>query len=135
MATEANEVNKLEQLFILFSKKDFNPKLVEAFIAATVPVYQLQNLKIRKLFTDLGQPVPPETNCREQADKLAADNVALLKQRLCGEYAFLVVDESEVGGCKYFNILIGNTSAPEKNLYFALQGCRENKSTCYYLKD
>ena len=38
---------------------------------------------------------------------MATDNVELLKQRLCSKYVFLVA-----GGCEYFNILIGDTSAP-----------------------
>ena len=61
--------------------------------------------------------MPSETNCHKQVEKLAAYNVELLKQRLCGKYVFLVVQDSEVGSCMYFNVLIGDSSASEKTYF------------------
>ena len=45
---------------------------------------------------------------------MASEGVKLLKKRLYSKHVFLVIDESEVGGSKYFNILIGDIAVPEK---------------------
>lgn len=101
------------QSFIPRSKKDFKEKLVKAFVAADIPLHKLQNPKIRELFTDLGQEVPSESSCRVLVDDLAKEEIQRLKERLCDKTVFLIVDESEVNGRKYLNILIGDTNVPE----------------------
>ena len=39
----------------------------------------------------------------------------MLKEHLNGKRIFLIVDESEINGTKYLNILIGETAVPGKN--------------------
>ena len=107
------EEKKPQQTFFPSLKKDFTSKLVEAFLSADIALHKLQNPKIRQLFTDLGQPVPSESSCRAHVDSLAADQMIRLKERLHGKNVFIVVDESEVCGSKYLNILIGDTRVPE----------------------
>ena len=46
-------------------------------------------------------------------DKLAVDEKQRLKERLHNKNTFLVVDESEINGSKYLNILIGDTAVPK----------------------
>ena len=52
--------------------------------------------------------------------QLAANEVQRLKELLNGKYILLIVDESEVNGTKYLNILIGETTVPEKNIHLEL---------------
>ena len=94
--------------------KEFKSELVEAFLAADIPLFKISNPKVRQLFTKLGQPVPSESSCRVHMSKLAEKEVQLLKERLNGKHIFLIVDESEIDGIKYLNILIGETAVPEK---------------------
>jgi len=102
------------QSFIAVPKKTFKGKLVEAFLSADIPLYKLQNEKIKELFTSLGQPVPSESNCRAHVSELAEEGIKVLEERFRGKKIFIVADESEIDGSKYFNILIGDISVPEK---------------------
>ena len=87
--------------------------MVEAFLAADIPLFKLQHPQIRRLLTHLGQLVPSESSCREHVDKLAADEKQRLKERLHNKNTFLVVDESEINDSKYLKIPIGDTAVPE----------------------
>ena len=82
-------------------------------MSADIPLHKLQNAHIRLLFTDLGQPVPSESSCRAHVDKLAAEQMIRLKERLQNKNVFVVIGESEVSGSRYLNILIGDTKMPE----------------------
>ena len=55
--------------------KEFKSELVEAFLAADIPLLKINNPKIRQLFTKLGQPVPSESSCRVHMSKLAEKEV------------------------------------------------------------
>ena len=94
-------------------KKNFKNKSVEAFLAADIPLFKLQHPQIRQLFIHLGQSVPSESSCCEHVDKLAVDDKQRFKERLHSKNTFLIVDESEINGSKYLNILIGDTVVPE----------------------
>lgn len=109
---EAN--SKVKQTFLPVGKRDFAAKLVDAFLAADIPLHKLQNAKIRALFNDLQQPVPSEAACRAHVDTLARQQLQQIKSLLTGKNVFMVVDESEVAKNKYVNILVGDTAAPEK---------------------
>lgn len=110
----ANAQNKKpQQSFLPSLKKDFKSKLVEAFLSADIPLHKLQNPKIQELFTELGQPVPSESACRAHVQSLAEEQMNRLKERLLGRNVFLVVDESDICGSKYLNILIGDIKVPE----------------------
>ena len=113
LSTTVNTAEKRQQTFIPILKRNFQSKLVEAFLAADIQVFKLQHPQIRQLFTHLGQPVPSESSCREHVDKLAVDVIQRLKEHLHNKNTFLVVDESEINGSKYLNILIGDTAVPE----------------------
>ena len=108
---EAN--SKVKQTFLPVGKRDFTPKLVNAFLAADIPLHKLQNAKIRALFNDLQQPVPSEAACRAHVDTLARQQLQQIKSLLTGKNVFMVVDESEVAKNKYVNILVGDSCAGE----------------------
>ena len=124
LSTTVNTSEKRQQTFIPILKKNFKRKLVEAFLAADIPLFKLQHPQIRQLFTHLGQPVPSESSCREHVDKLAVDEKQRLEKRLHNKNTFLVVDESEINGSKYLNILIGDTAVPKTTVCFGLQHCQ-----------
>ena len=88
----SNNSKKQQFLPIL---KDFKSKLVEAFLAADIPLYNLKNPKICNLFTDLGQPMPSKSACRAHVVQLFEDKLRRIKERLHDKTVFLVVDESE----------------------------------------
>ena len=110
LSTTVNTAEKRQQTFIPILKKNFKSKLVEAFLTADISLFKLQHPQIPQLFIHLGQPVPSESSCREHVDKLAVDEKQRLKERLHNKNTFLVVDESEINGSKYLNILIGDTA-------------------------
>ena len=103
-----------KQLFLPRTKKDFKAKLVEAFLAADIPLKKLQSSHIRELFTNLGQAVPSESVCRAHVETLAEQEMDNIKKKLAGKDIFMVVDESEVLKNKYINVLVGDADEPEK---------------------
>jgi len=97
----------------LSSKKDFKCKLVEAFLAADINLYKRPNYtRSDSCLKDFGQQVPSESSCCAHVDKLVADVTKLFKEHFVKDI-FLVVDKSEVGGSKYYKVLIGNISVEE----------------------
>ena len=108
-----NTAEKWQQTFIPILKKKFKSKLVEAFLVADIPLFKLQHPQIHQLFIQLKQPVPPESSCCKHMDKLAVDEKQQLKEHLHNKNTFLIVDESEINGSKYLNILIGDTAVSE----------------------
>ena len=82
-----------KQLFLPQTKKDFKTKLVEAFLAADIPLKKLQNSHIRELFTNLGQAVPSESACRAHVETLAEQEMDNIKKKLAGKDIIMVVDE------------------------------------------
>ena len=93
---------------------DFNEGLVKAFLGANIPVKKVRNLGLRKLFTDIGQPLPCETSCRKKVEEIAKDDENRLRDILKDQPIFLIVDESEIEGKKYLNILGGRLNEPNK---------------------
>ena len=109
------QYKKPSQTFLPVTKNDFKTKIVEAFIAADIPLFKLQNARIRGLFTDLGQPLPSESACRAHVDNLTQADIERLKQYFNkGKNIFMVFDESNINNTNYVNILMGDTSVPEK---------------------
>ena len=74
------------------SKNDFKSKLVETFLAADIPLYKLNNSRIKQVFADLGQPMPSESSCRAHVDVPASKEMQCIKARLHGKRIFLVMD-------------------------------------------
>ena len=88
-------------------------KLVEAFLAADIPLNKLHNPHIVKLFTDLRQKVPSESTCWTHVNQLAEKELKHVCGLLQGKI-FLMVDESEIDKKKFLNILAGNVEVPDK---------------------
>lgn len=102
------------QTFIPQTKQDFKEKLVTAFLSADIPLYKLRNPKVTQLFTNLGQQVPSESSCRSHVATLAESQQEHIKDLLKNKTIFMVIDEIEHSKTKYFNVLVGDTAAPEQ---------------------
>lgn len=99
------------QKFIV-TKSDFNQKLTEAFLSADIPLYKIRNKKLRELFNLIGHPLPSDQTCRNQLPDLVSIKMDRVKNILKGKYFFMVIDESEICGAKYLNILAGILEQP-----------------------
>ena len=96
------------QSFISNCLRDFTKNVVAAFLEADIPLYKLQHASIKKLFnSNLGKHCPSESTCRSHVNELAAKKIERLKELFAGKAVILVVDEAEVSGQKYVNILAG----------------------------
>ena len=62
----------------------------------------------------MGKHCPSESACRSHVNELAAKEIKRLKELFDAKAVFLVVDEAEVSGQKYVNILAGLMEEPEK---------------------
>ena len=72
---------------------------------------------MQSLFIEMGHPLPSESCCRSKVGKIASEETRV-KRLLKDKLVFLVVDEAEVNGQKYLNILGGNIDTPTER--FAL---------------
>ena len=104
-----------KQSFVPICQWDFTKKVVTAFLEADIPLYKLQHASIKKLLnSELGKHCPSESACRSHVKELAAKETERLKELFAAKALFLVVDEAEVSGQKYVNILAGLMEEPEK---------------------
>ena len=53
-------------------------------------------------------------SCRQHIPDLLNEEKKRIADALNGKEVFLIADESDVKGCKYFNILVGDLSIPSK---------------------
>ena len=65
-----------------------------------------------KLFCSIGNPLPSETTCRRRINDLADEELERIKSLLTGD-VFMVIDESELRGLRYLNVLIGSMDHPQ----------------------
>ena len=96
----------------------FAEKVTEAFLCADIPLHKLRNSHLSSLFKELGNPLPSEGKCRLKVEKLAEEETLRLKDHLKDQEMFMVVDESDINGKDFLNILVGKLTAPEKTLLF-----------------
>ena len=93
------------------SSTTFTDQVVKAFLAADIPLYKLRNSEMIKLFYSIGNPLPSETTCRRIND-LADEELERIKSLLT-EDVFMVIDESELRGLRYLNVLVGSMDHPQ----------------------
>ena len=89
-------------------------KLVQAFMAADIPLHKLRNPHPVQLFADLGQSVPSESSYRNYVETSAENETERLRQLFENKNAFVVIDETELNKVKYVNVLIGDIAVSEK---------------------
>ena len=106
------------QTFLKTPIPDFAEKVTKAFLCADIPLHQLRNSHLSSLFEELGNPLPSEGKCRLKVEKLAKEEALRLKDYLKDQEMFMVVDESDINGKQFLNILVGKLTAPKKTLLF-----------------
>lgn len=104
------------QQFIKIPQIDFTKKVTEAFLSADIPLYKLRNPKLRELFTCTGHPLPSEQSCRNKIPELFSTEMERIKNIVQGKHIFMIVDESEVAGNKFLNVLVGVIEEPKKTI-------------------
>ena len=90
---------------------DLAEKVTKAFLCADIPLHKLRNSHLSFLFKELGNPFPSKGKCYLK--------VLQLKDCLKDQEMFMVVDESDISGKEFLNILVGKLTAPEKTLLFS----------------
>lgn len=102
------------QTFLAPTSDDMSSKIVHAFLSANIPLHKLRNQHLNDLFTELGQPLPSESFCRQKVNEIYEKERKRIIEMISGKSFFLVVDESDVSNTKYLNILVGKLSDPTK---------------------
>ena len=106
------------QTFLKTPIPDFAEKVTKAFLCADILLHKLRNSHLSSLFKELGNPLPSEGKCRSKVEKLAEEEALRLKDYLKDQEMFMVVDESDIKGKEFLNILVGKLTALEKTLLF-----------------
>ena len=83
-----------------------------AFLAADIPLYKLRHPALRKLFQDIGNPLPSEFVCRNIVKSIGESIESKIIQVLKEDNIFMVVDEAEINGKKIAHVLIGTIENP-----------------------
>ena len=86
----------------------------------------------------LGHHCPSESACRKQVNDLASQESERIKKLLTIKLIFLVVDESDVAGQKYVNVLAGLMEEPNKTYLIScspLSGNPNSSNICTIVDD
>ena len=87
--------------------------LIEAFVCADIPLEKLRNEKIKDLFSHLKVNIPSVSTARRTVKFLAEKHFQNLKEYFFDKLVYIMVDETEIKGKKYFNILCGLVCEPK----------------------
>ena len=121
------------------SQKDFTKQVVTAFLEADIPLHKVKNSSIKNLFNStLGHHCSSESACRKQVNDLASQESERIKKLLTRKPIFLVVDESDVSGQKYVNVLAGLMEKLNKMYLIAccpLSGNPNSSNICTIVDD
>lgn len=118
-----------DQTFLTLADDEFTEKIVCAFASADIPLSKLNNEKLQDLFKFLGRKLVPESTARLYLlNNFAKKLNSKLKEYLQNEKIFIIMDESEINGTKYFNLLAGRINAPNVNFVLDVYVLPENTS-------
>ena len=97
------------------SGTSFSLLVTDAFLSADIPLYKLNNSKIRKLFESIGHPLPSESTCRQKVPDVALIMLTKTQDLVKDQQIFIQYDEAEISNSKFTNILIGKIDQPDKS--------------------
>ena len=100
------------QTFLKTPIPDFAEKVTKAFFCADIPLHKLRNSHLSSFFKELGNPLPSEEKCRSKVEKLAEEEALPMKDYLKYQEMFMVVDENDINGKEFLNILVSKLTAP-----------------------
>lgn len=116
------------------SQAEFADKIVGAFLSADIPLYKVHNQEMKSLFAYLGRPLPSESSLRSRVTALSEHEDLRVKQLLVGKKVFLLTDESEINGKKYFNTLVGAIDDPENTYLVDCRVCEVSADSQYVVR-
>ena len=93
--------------------KTFTQRVTSAFLSADIPLKKIADPAIRELFKTMGHPLPSESTCRNNVEKIHFDILEKIQDIVSYEDIFIVFDETTIGKESYSNTLIGTVSKPE----------------------
>ena len=121
------------QTFLKTPILGFAEKVTKTFLCADIPLHKLRNSHLSSLFKELGNKLPFKGKCRLKVEKLAEEKALRLKDYLKDQEMLMVVDESDINGKEFLNILVCKLTVPEKTLLFncktLLQSVNSNIAT------
>ena len=139
VAPEQPQASNSQSFLLPQSQKDFTKQVVTAFLEADIPLYKLQHSRIKNLFKSTwGHHCPSESACRKQVNDLASQESKRIKKLRTRKPVFLVVDESDVSGQKYVNVLARLMEEPNKTYLIAcnpLSGNPNSSNICTIVDD
>ena len=100
------------QTFLKTPILDFAKKVTKAFLCVDIALHKLRNSYLSSLFKELGNPLPSKGKCHSKVKKLAEEALQL-KDYLKDQEMSMVVDESDINGKEFLNILVGKLTAPD----------------------
>jgi hypothetical protein len=118
---QVEQPNQSTQTFLPAAVSDFSEEVTRAFLSANIPLHKLHNKALRKLFENIGHSLPSATTCRNKVGEIASADAEKLKECLRGKEIFMVIDESDISGKQYLNILVGLLNQPQVTFMFDCQ--------------
>ena len=91
---------------------NFKETVVKTFLGAIIPLKKLRHPAIWRLFIDMGHPLPSESTSRRIVENIAKEENNQMIYNFTNKDIFIVIDEAEVDGRKYLNILGGHVENP-----------------------
>ena len=136
MAPEQPQVSNSQSFLLPQSQNDFTKQVVTAFLVADISLYKLQHSSIKNLFNSTLEH--SESACRKQVNDLASQESERIKKLPTRKPIVLQVDESDVSGQKYVNVLAGLMEEPNKTYRIAcspLSGNPNSSNICTIVDD
>ena len=117
--------------------RDYVGKVTSAFLSADIPLYKLRNPEMQSLFQFLGRKAPSESACKKRVDDMGKCEVDRVCEILLDKIIFMVIDKSEISGCKYLNTLVGDIEVPETTylLHCKILSTSPNQQTIVHAVD
>lgn len=112
--------------------------VARAFLCADIPLQKLKHPEIKNLFKKLGHDAPSESAARNHVPSLAEKEKSRIIETVTTKNIFMVVDESEINGVKYLNILVGTLEKPESTFLFdcrPITGRLSHETICQAVDD
>ena len=87
-------------------------RVTKAFLQSDIPLHKLKSEPLKNLFNSIGKPLPSESKSRSCVDSIFDSQIIEIQKIIDQQPIFLVVDESDVSGQKYVNVLVDLVAKP-----------------------
>lgn len=107
---------------------EFSLQITEAFLSADIPLHKLRNPNMVNLFKSMNHPLPSETTCRAQIDKILEKIIQSVKYKILNEQIFLIFDETCHNGMNIGHTLVGILKEP--SITYLIKSTVFHKALC-----